>query len=287
MSRNNDERSGAMPNDSAPPAPAMAAPQANSIGLNFVVPTEHVELPTRGEFYPEGHPLHGQQTLEVKHMTAKEEDILTSRTLLKKGIAIDKLLESIIMDRRVKPADLTVGDKNAVIVAARQSAYGDEYETKVSCPVCTATVDHVFYLSHARVMHPEDVEDPGFTTTDKGTFLIKLPKTGFEAEVRLLTGKDEQWLAKAMEQKKKARIGETTLTDQMRLFIVSVNGVTDKAQINGFVNAMPAIDSRHLRRVYKQVTPNLDLTQEFVCSSCGAESQMEVPFTSDFFWPKQ
>ena len=287
MSRNNDERSGALPSAEAPVAAAAAQQQNNSIGLNFVVPTEHVELPSRGMLYPEGHPLRGQSTLEIKHMTAKEEDILTSRTLLKKGIAIDRLLESIIMMPGIRPDDLFVGDKNALIVAARMSAYGAEYETKVTCQVCGETSPHSFNLAESHHMHPSDVEDPEFTTTEQGTFIINLPKSGFPAEVRLLTGKDEKWLAKSMEQKRKAKIGESALTDQMRLFIVSVNGVTDRAQINGFINAMPAIDSRHLRRVYKQLSPNVDLTQDFSCMACGAESRMEVPFTADFFWPQQ
>ena len=287
MSRNNDERSGAMPSAEAPVAAVAAQQQNNSIGLNFVVTTEHVELPSRGEYYPEGHPLHGSETIEIKHMTAKEEDILTSRTLLKKGLAVDRLLQSIIVDKRVKPDDLYVGDKNAVIVAARQSAYGDEYTTKVGCQACGETSSFTFNLSEHKLSHPKDIEDPEFEATSTGTFIIKLPKTGFSAEVRLLNGKDEKWLAKSMEQKRKARIGETTLTDQMRLFIVSVNGVKDRTQINEFINAMPAIDSRHIRRIYKQLSPNIDLTQDFVCIECGAETKMEVPFTADFFWPQQ
>jgi len=287
MSRNNDERTGALPSAEPPLAAADPSPQQNnSIGLNFVVPTEHVELPSRGQFYPEGHPLRGEQTIEIKHMTAKEEDILTSRTLLKKGLAVDRLLQSVIINKTIKADDLFVGDKNAVIVAARQSAYGDEYKTKVGCQVCGEASDFVFNLSTHVHAHPEDAEDPEFDCTSSGTFIIKLPKTGFSAEVRLLNGKDEKWLAKSMEQKRKARLGESTLTDQMRLFIVSVNGVKDRTQINEFVNAMPAIDSRHIRRVYKQLSPNIDLTQDFVCAECGAETKMEVPFTADFFWPQ-
>ena len=287
MSRNNDERSGAHPSADAPVAAVAQAAQSNSMGLNFVVPTEHVELPSRGRMYPSGHPLHGQDTLEIKHMTAKEEDILTSRALLKKGIAIDRLLQSIIVDKRVNVDDILIGDKNAIIVSARQSAYGDEYTTKVTCQSCGTVSDHTFYLSQNSIVHPDEVEEPQFDRTENGTFLVNLPKTGYTVEVRLMTGRDEKWLAKSMEQKRKANLGETTMTDQMRRFIVSVAGVTDKVQINGFINAMPAIDSRHLRNVYKQLTPNLDLTQDFSCPSCGAEAQMEVPFTSDFFWPQQ
>ena len=176
MSRNNDERTGALPSAEPPLAAADPSPQQNnSIGLNFVVPTEHVELPSRGQFYPEGHPLRGEQTIEIKHMTAKEEDILTSRTLLKKGLAVDRLLQSVIINKTIKADDLFVGDKNAVIVAARQSAYGDEYKTKVGCQVCGEASDFVFNLSTHVHTHPEDAEDPEFDCTSSGTFIIRPP----------------------------------------------------------------------------------------------------------------
>jgi hypothetical protein len=88
------------------------------------------------------------------------------------------------------------------------------------------------------------------------------------------------------ENRKRHKLGDSVLTDQMRLFTVSLNGIDDKTQINQFIDAMPAADSRHLRNVYKTLNPNIDLTQDFACTSCGAESRMEVPFTSNFFWPQ-
>lgn len=288
--RNNDDRTGARQSDEAPTAAAAAPtsmPDSNhSAGLNFVVPTEFVEIPSRGKYYPENHPLHNQTTVEIRHMTAKEEDILTSRTLLKKGLAIDRMLQNIIVDKKIKPEDLIIGDKNAVIVAARSAAYGSDYTTKVTCPACGATEDHSFDLGEMRYVHPDDNVTEEFTQTDNGTFILTLPVTNVNVEVRLLTGKDENWLTKMSENKKKHKLGESLLTDQMRLFITSINGVTNKAQINGFIDAMPARDSRYLRGTYNKVVPNVDLTQEFGCGSCGEETQMEVPFTTDFFWPK-
>jgi hypothetical protein len=287
--RNNDERAGARQSDEVPAAavvpPSIPASSSN-VGLNFVVPTEFVEIPSRGKYYPENHALHNQTTIEVRHMTAREEDILTSRTLLKKGIAIDRMLQNIIVDKRIKPESLIIGDKNAVIVAARCSAYGSDYTTKVTCPSCTTIGEHMFDLGHIKYTHPDDNDTEEFTATDNGTFLLTLPLTDVSVEVRLLTGKDEIWLAKMTESKKKHKLGETTLTDQMRLFIVGINGVTNKSQINSFIDAMPARDSRYLRNTYTKIVPNVDLTQDFECDSCGGETQMEVPFTADFFWPK-
>ena len=288
--RNNDERTGARQSDEAPAAvatPPSSTPESSQpVGLSFVVPTEFVEIPSRGKYYPEGHPLHNQTTIEIRHMTAKEEDILTSRTLLKKGLAIDRMLQNIIVDKKIKPDSLIIGDKNAIIVSARSSAYGSDYTTRVTCPACGAIGEHSFDLQHVKYIHPDDNETDEFTQTDNGTFILTLPVTNVNVEVRLLTGKDEAWLAKMSENKKKHKLGESMLTDQMRLFIASINGVTNKGQINGFIDAMPARDSRYLRGTYNKVVPNVDLTQEFGCGSCGEETQMEVPFTTDFFWPK-
>ena len=109
---------------------AVAASAAGS-QFNWALPTEFVELPSKGRFYPPGHPLHNETTVEIKYMTAKEEDILTDRALLKKGIAIDRVLENLIVDQRVKLDDLLIGDKNAILVKARTTGYGSEYETRV------------------------------------------------------------------------------------------------------------------------------------------------------------
>ena len=112
--RNNDERTGAVQQTDSP-APAQTQ-KGLSNNLSFVAPTEFVEIPSRGKFYPQGHPLHGKQTVEIKHMTAKEEDILTSQTLLKKGVALDRFLQSVMLDKSIDISTLLVGDKNALIV---------------------------------------------------------------------------------------------------------------------------------------------------------------------------
>ena len=133
MSRNKQRIGASQPDTSSPPPSVM---QEGGSGFSFVVPTEFVELPTGGRFYGEGHPLHGQDSIEIKQMTAKEEDMLTSRTLLKKGVALDRVIQSLIVDKRIDPDSLLVGDRNAIIVAMRVSGYGGEYNTTVACPAC-------------------------------------------------------------------------------------------------------------------------------------------------------
>lgn len=276
--RNNQDRFGAHAQGDAPAA-EMAATQPQA--LSFAVPTEFVELPSKGKFYPEGHPLHNQETLEIKFMTAKEEDILSSQTLLRKGLVLDRLLESIILDKRIKADDLIIGDKNAVLVAARITGYGEDYKVAVNCPNCASNQDFNFDLSSPHLNHG-DLN----LLTDKGTFLIELPKTKAQVELRLTTGKDEKSLVKIAERKKKHNLPETTLTDQLAQIIVAVNGVTDSFQLKTFVENLPAFDARHLRREYARIVPNIDMKEEFTCVACLHSEEMEVPFTTAFFWPE-
>jgi hypothetical protein len=250
--------------------------------LSFLSPTHFVDLPSKGKFYPPEHPLFNKDTVEIRFMTAKEEDILTSKSLLKKGIAIDRMLESVLVDKSIKLDDLLIGDKNALIVGSRITGYGNEYDTKVQCPSCAANVRHTFHLDELVSKYPsEEIEKQ---LCDTRTFKTKLPITKFEVEMRLLKGSDEKTLAELSEQKKVSKKEETPMSDQLRLLTVSVNGVTDKAIIQKFIDMCPAGDAKHMRKLYAENIPNVDMTQKFTCRSCDSEMEMEVPFTVDFFW---
>ena len=269
----------------ADPAPAAVSEMAPT--LDFSTPTEIVDLPSRGKYYPEGHPIHGADTIEIKFMTAKDEDILTSPTLLKKGLAIDRFIQNVIVNKRINVQTLLSGDKNAILVASRINGFGADYTTKVTCPNCTTVGEHTFDLAEVQEYLGGDYGDYDISPTENGTYIIKLPKTQFEVEVRLLTSKDENELALKMERNKKSSRLETNLTDQMRKIIVSINGVEDLRLINQAVDAMPAFDSRYLRTAYQKVVPGLDMTQHFTCGACGYEKEVDIPMTVDFFWSKQ
>tara|TARA_R110000824_G_scaffold204310_1_gene388991 strand:- start:719 stop:1558 length:840 start_codon:yes stop_codon:yes gene_type:complete len=256
--------------------------------LSFSTPTEFVELPSEGAFYGEGHPLQGETHIEIRHMTAKDEDILSSRSLLKQGVAIDRLLKNIIVNKKITTEEIYVGDKNAILVAARISGYGEEYQTKVVCPSCVTHQEAEFDLSLQQIYTGDDFKDFNITPTGDGTFMVGLPALGLDVEVRLLTGKEESYLLKLSENKKKKKLPEATTTDQFKIMIVSVQGKTDSKSISGLVENMPAKDSRYLRSAYDCICPNVDLKQHFICSTCGYETEeLEVPFTTDFFWPKR
>lgn len=261
----------------------------NNNDFGFVVPTEFVELPSRGTFYTPGHPLHNQETIEVKHMTAKEEDMLTSRSLLRKGVALDRVIDSIIIDNRIDSEELLVGDRNAIIVSARISAYGSDYTTKVTCPNCSTQQEHTFDLNESSIYNQDNEDDPfdGLVEQQEdGTFVVELPRSELNVGFKILTGKDEKQVASGLEHDKKTKGSyEKNVTRQLKHIITSVNGNATSAAINYVADNLPSIDARYLRQAYKSVNPNIDLTQHFECIECGHEANMEVPLTADFFWP--
>ena len=260
-----------------PTAPAMA----------WSVPTDFVNLPSKGIFYPPGHPLHNQETVEIRYMTAKEEDILTSRALLKEGIALDRMLQNILVDKSINLDTLLVGDKSALVVAARVTGYGPEYATNMTCPACGNTDEFVFDVGNPECNDFQaGVNDFEVEITANNTFLIQLPMTKATVECRLLTAADEKHLMKQIERKNKRKEASGITTEQFKAFIVSVNGDDSPITTISFINAMPARDARSLRTVYRAIVPNIDLTQDYNCENCGYEAALEVPLDSTFFWPK-
>jgi len=277
MPRNNQDRLDSKPKREDESSP----PNADSL-LNFVTPTEFVELPTKGKLYPQNHPLHGVDTVEIKYMTAKETDLLTSKTLLKKGMAIDRMLQSIIVDNSIRVPDLFIGDKNAILIAARISGFGALYDTNMTCRNCGTTSEQHFNLSE--VEQKEIDEDVEFTKD--GTFFVNLPISELKAECRLLTGADEDKLLAKATKKKKLKLTESLLTDQLKSIIVSLEGVTERGPVEKFVDVMPAKDSNHLRKEYNRLKPDIDLSYEFDCDNCGASTDVSIPFSTNFFWPE-
>ena len=253
--------------------------------LQFVTPTEFVELPSKGKGYPPEHPLHNKEVMEIRFMTAKDEDILTSQTLLKKGLALERMMQNVIIDKNIKPESMLVGDRNAVLIASRISGYGAGYETSVVCPACGERGKLMFDLENRTFNHGCDLEGLNVRESGNGTFIVKLALSNLEVEVRLLTGRDEQWLVQVAKGNKKRKLAETSMTDQYRLMIVSVNGHKDKKVIDYVVDNLPATDSRHLRLAYKKLSPNVSVYEDYVCPACEHEQALEVPFNADFFWP--
>jgi hypothetical protein len=283
VSRNNDERLSA-PAAGPPPPPSLAKEQNDDL-FSFVTPTDFIELPSRGEYYPKGSPLHGVKSIEIRHMTAKEEDILTSESLLRKGIVIDRLLHSLLVDKSINIDNLLVGDKNALIVGARITGYGPHYETRTTCPSCSTAQPIEFDLNNLDIRRPDLPE--GVRKTDNNTYFITLPQSRLEIELRLMTGELEKSYTETTERKRKQKLPSSMVTDLLKLLIVSVNGRDDVATLNKLLEVLPIQDSTYIKSTYERISPDIDMSHEFLCAACNYEGRVAVPLTANFFWPKR
>tara|TARA_R100001015_G_C4635072_1_gene203367 strand:- start:7909 stop:8742 length:834 start_codon:yes stop_codon:yes gene_type:complete len=272
------------PEHSSPPVAAI-----DSNVFSFVAPTEFVKLPSEGKYYAPDHPLFNQPTIEIKQMTAKEEDILTSVTLLQNGVAMERLLESIIVNKNIDPNSLLVGDRNAIIISTRVSGYGNVYKTKITCTSCVVEQSDNFDLNTAEVTTASEIINnlpEGITMSDNGTFSVVLPKSQLNIALRLLVGKDEKLLANQI-QKNDNGIVDRIVTTQLKHMIASVNGNNTPEAIEYVSDNLPSSDSAFLRGIYKHIVPNIKLKLDFVCKNCSHTEVMEVPLTAEFFWPEQ
>lgn len=246
-------------------------------------PTEIIELPSKGYFYPEGHTL-SSGTIEMKYMTAKEEDILASQSLIKQGVVIDKLLQSLIMTKVNYNEILTI-DKNAIFIAARILAYGPDYEVEITCPNCgEKTKQHIDLQS----FESKEIDWSKFTK-GQTTYGFSLPTGKNNLTLKFLTHGDEKEIEEAVKKYKKlSKITgvDSELTTRLKYMIVAVDGNEDRNYINNFVDNMLSRDSLALRSFVKEITPDVDSTFSFTCPHCDYEQEkMAMPITVQFFWP--
>jgi hypothetical protein len=237
----------------------------------FKLPTEVIELPSKGLLYPEGSEL-AKGTIEMKYMTAKEEDILTNQSYIQKGIVLDKLMKSLIVSK-INYDDLLIGDKNAIMVAARILGYGKEYSFSV------LGEDHTVDLS---TLDNKPLDEELFKD-GKNNFEFTLPHSGNHVTFKLLTHKDEQDINRELEGLKKInKDNSPELTTRLKHLITSVEGKTEKKDIREFVdNYLLARDSRALREYVKEIQPDVDLT----FFPDGSNDRVNIPIGVSFFWP--
>jgi hypothetical protein len=276
VSRNNQSRL-------APQQPAFSVEPVAAMSQTHItvsIPTEFVDLPSGGLFYPPNHPLYKKESIEIKFMTAKEEDILTSEQLIKKGVVLDRLIQSLIMDKQIDPSSLLICDRNAILISAINTAHGSDYEANVVCPTCGQRHKIVHDLSTFEYDAGENVE--GLQISERGTCIVTLPKSGKVVEFRLLMGYDENLLSG---DKNKNSPITSTITDQLKSVLVTVDGDSDLARLNAFAVNMPAFDSRFLRNAIRKITPKTDLRFDLSCDTCDTKSVVEVPIGTKFFWP--
>jgi hypothetical protein len=241
---------------------------------NVTFPTEVIDLPSKGKFYPEGSPLRSGQ-IELKYMTAKEEDILTSANLIQKGIVLDKLMDSLIVTNGVNSEDLLLGDINAVMVASRILGYGKEYPVTVTCPNCTERSQHNVDLTQ---LDTKEITSDDLTVT--------LPVSKKTIKVRLLTRKIEKQIQVELDGLKKIKSNiDTETSTRLRYIIAEVDGSSEYKVIRDTVENMLVADTRALREFYRKITPDIKFEVPYTCESCNHESNLPITIGTDFFWP--
>ena len=255
-------------------------PQTNIQRKSYDFITEIISLPSKGMGYPESSPL-SKGEIEIKLMTAKEEDILASTSLIKKGVVLDKLLEAVVIQEGVKTDDILTGDKNAILIATRILSYGPEYKVKITDPITEEEVDYDIDMSLLKTKEIDfsklNRQNEYEYVTNKGTKLtFQLLTHGLEKKI------DADLTALAKIQKD----APVEITTRLRHIIKSVDGNTDIGYINKFItNKFLAADSRAFRNYVRDLTPDVDFTFDYISPITGEKEALQVPFGLDFFYP--
>jgi hypothetical protein len=235
----------------------------------FNFPTEEIELPSKGLIYPESNPLSSGKVI-MKYMTAKEEDILTNQSYIQSGVVLDKLLQSLIVSK-INYSDLVVGDKNAIMVAARVLGYGSEYTFN--------------YNGQEYTVDLGKIDNKPFEYSNKGVneFNYTLPSTSVNITYKILTHGDEQKIQAELDGLKKVnKNASAELSTRLKYMITSVGGERDPKSIREFVdNQFLARDSRELRKHIKETQPDVDLT----FFPDNSTDRVDIPVGIKFFWP--
>jgi len=246
------------------------------------IPVESVPLPSRGVVYPVDSPLYGQETIDVKAMTAREEDILTSRALIKKGTVITELLRSCLINKDLRPDTLLSGDRNAIMTAIRITGYGANYEVEVECPNCDEKSKQSFDLTSLPIKRLEISP----LTEGENIFEVELPLTHKKVQFKFLTGIDEREMSILSERQKKSGLqASNMITQRFKQQIVAIDGITDKSKIGMFIGNMPAGDSLYLRKHIDKHEPGIEMKAWMECGQCFEHSEVRLPMGASFFWP--
>ena len=241
-------------------------------------PTEVLDLPSEGKLYPKDHPL-ASGKITIKYMTAKEEDILSSQNLIKKGIVLDKLFESIIVDR-INPDYIIIGDKNAILLATRLLGYGPDYKFSFYSSVLGDIVEANIDLSKIKI---KEVNTSKFNNTNNFEFITPFGKN--KITFKILTHGDEKLIDKDIEALQKINKDVSyDITTRLRHMITAVDGNSDVSHISKYINGMLARDSRAFRENVKSITPDLNMKVEYTHEN-GEVEEAPVSLGVGFFWP--
>lgn len=252
------------------------AEQTASPSPLYTAPTDMVELPSKGKIYPKSSPLH-KGRIEVKYMTAKEEDILSTQSFIEDGTVLKRLLQSVIVTPGVEVDDLVQGDIDALTIATRIYGYGSEYSAKVKTP--SGDYQTTFF-DLSQITH-EVLEDQWLKESGKNEFDYELPFSKVKVTFKLLSRKESDELNQII---RESELGLQTI--YMKYHIVAVNGNYDRNVVNSFVeNALLARDVKELKNYIEKVTPKVNLSLEVIDRKTNTPFSSSVPIGPSFFWP--
>ena len=251
---------------------------------NYDFPTEVISLPSQGKCYPEDNPLSSGQ-IEIKYMTAREEEILASQNLIRKGVVLDKLFEAIIVDKKINIEDIVLGDKNAIMLAARILGYGPEYVVQITDDLGEV---HKVTVDLGKVQTKEtDLEL--LNRENRYTFTTS---TGINLEWKMLTHGDENKIEadiRALERlNKDGNSTSAELTTRYRYMILSVDGKTDTQSITKFINnQFLTRDTKAFRENIRKHQPDINMEFEWQNPTTGDTEVKPIPMGVGFFWPSE
>jgi hypothetical protein len=250
--------------------------------LGFDIPVDLIPLPSNGSVYPKGHGFHNCEAVEFRGMTVREEDILTSQALIKKGTVINELIKACLIKKDVDVSSLLSGDRNALMIAIRASGYGRIYSPSYTCPKCEHVTNVNIDLAELGIKRLE-IEP---TIPGENMFDFDLPRSKHTVTFRFLTGSDEEEIIAQMNTRKKKGIQNSNLiSTRLKSSIVAIDGKRDKTNIARFAELMPAMDSSTLRQYIDQHEPGIDMTFEFNCENCEHYEEVGIPMDASFLWP--
>lgn len=272
--------------------PSMGMPQqhphmpvANAIDYGPAISAGTVPLPSLGLVYGPSSPLHRADLVEIKAMTAKEEDILMSKALIRKGTVITELVKSCVMDKSIDVSSMLSGDKMALMVAIRITGYGAEYPSKVICPACEQSQEDIIDLTGLNVREL-DLTKVDQAEPFENLFTFRLPVSQKVVHYKFLTGRDEDTILQTIEAKKKKGVqNDNLMTTRLLTSILAIDGRNDRNYISQFISGMPARDSYALRSHIDKNEPGIDMKADFTCQNCSHSEEVGIQLGPAFFWP--
>lgn len=253
--------------------------------FGWEIPIESIPLPTKGLIYDPDSTLFNREVLQIKSMTAREEDILASPAFHKEGTSLTHLIQSCLIDKSINSEEMITGDRMALMVGIRVTGYGPEYNASASCQSCGYKNDFIVDLSRLGIKRLKiNPLKPG-----ENKFEFVLPVTKKKIIFKYSTERDNRERNIVLKNMQKA-LGNSisnNITSFLENSIVAIDGITDRSKIKHFVLNMPAFDSKSLRSFIIDNEPGMDMNCSFDCVNCSHRNESILPMTTEFFWPSK